>query len=76
MNPAYKFEVMFRGQQVIVEYYLDRSGEIDVAIISDETPNFIHPNYEEFNHYLDRFHTEVYELAKKHLRKVKQAQRE
>lgn len=74
MRPVYKFESMFRGQQVIIEYSLYNSDkEIDYAIISEDTPNFVHPNYEIFDDFLDDFHQEVWEITKAHIRKVKGA---
>jgi hypothetical protein len=74
MRPVYKFESMFRGQQVIIEYGLCNSDkEIDYAIISEDTPNFVHPNYKIFNDFLDKFHRDVWNITKKHLCKVTDA---
>lgn len=71
-RPIYKFQAMFRGQQVIIEYGLYNSDkEIDYAIISDDTPDFIHPNYESCDDFLDEFHLEVYTITKAHIRKIK-----
>lgn len=74
MSNAYKFEVMFRGQQVIVEYELDILGELSYAIISYDTPYFIHPNYCNGEDGLDEFHWAVYQLTKDHILKVKAAE--
>ena len=66
---VYKFQSMFRGQQVIIEYGL-ADGEIDYAIIANYTPYFIHPDYEWDSDYLDDFHMEVYKITKDHLKKI------
>lgn len=73
MSNVYKFEVMFRGQQVIVEYELDILGELVYAIISCDTPYFIHPDYYNGEDNLDEFHWEVYQLTKDHILKVEGA---
>lgn len=74
MNNIYKFESMFRGQQVIIEYGLYNSDkEIDYAIISDDTPNFVHPDYEITDEFLDDFHEEVWNITKDHICKVRDA---
>lgn len=69
---VYKFNTMFRGQAVVISYgYADLSEtEIEYAIVGNENPYFIHPNYEIFDEKLDRFNLEVYELAKNHIKKV------
>lgn len=75
MRPIYKFECMFRGKQVIIEYEyeLDLSKKVEYAIISYDTPNFIHPDYLHGEDSLNEFHWEVYQLAKDHIKKVKAA---
>jgi hypothetical protein len=73
-RPVYKFQAMFRGQQVIIEYGLcDFDKEIDYAVINNDNRDFIHPNYKNFDDYLDDFHMEVYEITKIHLHKIKSA---
>lgn len=70
---VYKFNTMFRGQAVVIEYYYTDSikeNEIDCAIVTDDNPCFIHPDYEEFDDELERFHLELYQLAENHIKKV------
>lgn len=64
-----KFQVMFRGQQVIIEYKV-YGREIDYAIITNDNEDFVHPDYEDFNDELDKFHQEVYSLTKRHLKNI------
>ena len=66
---VYKFQSMFRGQQVIIEYGL-ADGEIDYAIVSNDNPYFVHPDYAWDSDYLDDFHTEVYKISEAHLKKI------
>lgn len=69
-----KFQTMFRGQEVIIEYGLCNGGkEIDYAVITDDNPSFIHPDYEYFDDSLHDFHCEVYSLVEKHIKKVASA---
>lgn len=70
---AYKFNTMFRGQAVVIEYwYTDsiKENEIDCATVTYDNHCFVHPDYEKFDDELDRFHLEVYELAENHIKKV------
>ena len=64
-----KFQAMFRGQQVIIEYEI-YNKEIDYAVISNDNPHFIHPDYENFSNYLDEFHEEVLGITNNHLKKI------
>ena len=66
---VYKFQSMFRGQQVIIEYGL-ADGEIDYAVVSNDNPYFVHPDYAWDSDYLYDFHTEVYKIAEAHLKKI------
>lgn len=63
---------MFRGQAVIIEYSCVDKGmtEIDFAYITDDNPDFIHPNYEIIDDYVDNFHREVWKLTAEHLKKI------
>lgn len=63
-----KFQAMFRGHEVIIEYYLMQNGKLDYAIITDDNPNFIHPNYEYEE--LDDFWEEVWNVTQRHLKQV------
>lgn len=70
---AYKFNTMFRGQAVVIEYYYTDSikeNEIDCAIVTYDNPCFVHPDYEIFDDKLDKFHLEVHELAETHIKKI------
>lgn len=70
---SYKFNTMFRGQAVVIEYYYTDSvkeNEIDCAAITYDNPYIVRPNREWDSNRLYRFHLEVYELAKNHIKKV------
>ena len=69
---TYKFNTMFRGQAVVIEYdYSDlEMKDIDCAIVTNDNPYFIHPDYEWCSDWLDKFHMEVYELAMRHIKNV------
>jgi len=69
---VYKFNTMFRGQAVVIEYGFTDYGEkeIDCATVTYDNPCFVHPNYEYFDDELDKFNLEVYELTKNHIKKV------
>lgn len=72
---VYKFNTMFRGQAVVIEYgYADTAEtDIDYAYITDDNKRFIHPDYEWGSNWLDKFHEEVYILTAIHILKVKEA---
>lgn len=75
---VYKFNTMFRGQAVVIEYAYADVGEteLDYAVINRDNKSFVHPDYENFTNYLDRFHEEVYLLTLNHLLKIKKAKNE
>ena len=52
---VYKFNTMFRGQAVVIEYgYADTAEtDIDYAYITDDNKRFIHPDYEWGSNWLD-----------------------
>ena len=66
----YKFNTMFRGQAVVIEYEYCGDKEIDYAMVNNDNPYFIHPDYEWESDWLDKFHWEVYELAMRHIKNV------
>jgi len=72
---VYKFNTMFRGQAVVIEYvYADAAEtELDYATINNDNKIFIHPDYERGSKWLHKFHEEVYLITLNHLLKVKEA---
>ena len=64
----FKFNTMFRGQAVIIEYSTI-GNEIDYAVITNDNSDFKHPDYLLHSDWLDVFNMEIYELTENHLKK-------
>lgn len=74
---VYKFNTMFRGHSVVIEYgYADiAETELDYATINYDNKSFIHPDYLRDSDWLHKFHEEVYLITLNHLLKIKKSKK-